>query len=119
MQDRIKSLDRGKVHDCEDCARASRPDEVGPDEVGPAEVGPAEVGPAEVGRAEVGPAEVGPEEVGLGEVGPAEVGLVEVGLVEVWNLLTRLEPSIPFDDPLLPALEQFERFVAIHGADPR
>jgi hypothetical protein len=94
------------------------PAEVGPAEVGPAEVGPTEVGPAEVGPAEVGLDEVGPAEVGPVEVGPAEVGPAEVGPVEFGDFLTLPSSPIPLADPVRPALEQSDGFVAVHGVAP-
>src|SRR5262249_16017259 len=42
------------------------------------------------------------------------VGTAEVGTAEVGNQVTDA-PSIPFGDSYFPALEQFERFIAIHG----
>src|SRR5262249_23030689 len=78
----------------------------------------AEVGAVEVGTDEVGPAEIGIAEVGTAEVATVEVGTAELHTIEVGNLLTRISPSIPFLDSLLPALEQFDSLIAIHGSDP-
>jgi hypothetical protein len=77
------------------------------------------VGIAEVGTAEAGTVEVGTAEVGTVEVGTVEVGIEKFGTDQVRDFVTRPAPSIPFGDSLFPTLEQFERYVAIHGADPR